>query len=309
MDEKICGVNVDSEGYKRFSVQTYQVPGDYLTRPRTLKECDMIAKSSDFKENLPELSAACQRICNHAAEEIREFYKKRDSRKEFVNMKHNDFGGYFKELQEIHAKAATERKKLLDELKDAQAKCERANREVAHDKVKMAKNRLTLAEAEEDYKSRLKALQERTRNALDLVRAEFETRVNDFYFASGDRLDESMVRLLNSGIKLTDKELNGMFEKNRGNTTMLRLLTEYCSKHEIKNNLAMIYGLSANSGGKHEMEMFDEIERIVRKAVGDDEIGRRTWSVEAGGFEKLSNQAIQKLNNMYVKPQENVNEM
>ena len=68
-----------------------------------------MATSKDY-DAYPYLKAQAQGVVEQVQEEIREYYAARDGRKEYVTMKHNTFSEYIKDLQEIHAKSAPEKK-------------------------------------------------------------------------------------------------------------------------------------------------------------------------------------------------------
>lgn len=145
-------------------------------------------------------------------------------------------------------------------------------------------------------------LQRRTKEDIAAIRKEFDEHIDDFYSVNGDRMDEGTIRLLNSGLKLTDREIDRLVSQNVGNPTMLRLISDHCEKNKLNNKAARIYGSRAKAAGSHEIRIFNQVVDMVEKATSSNDLTADVWSVNKGHFERLSNEAIGNMAEMVVKP-------
>lgn len=217
-------------------------------------------------------------------------------------MKHDTFDGYLRDLQEIHAKTAPERRALKEKMDAAQKRWEEDQREFKGDEHYLAREKVRYLDAQEEYKESVAELQRRTKEEIQAVQAEYEKHVTDFYSANGNRLDEAAVRLLNSGIKLTDTEIDNMVSQNTGNPTMLRLISDHCEKMGIENKNARVYGSLARKAGVDERDAFKVLADMVEKAVSENEETADIWSKPESHFQRLSDQQIGAMGEFFVRP-------
>ena len=298
MNKFVCGMVVDEELYKEYQDKKYVIH----RKEYPLVTIEIMANSKDY-DAYPHLKAQAQGVVEQIQKEIREYYAAKDGRKEYVAMKHDTFGEYLADLQEIHAKVAPERIQLKEKWDQAQKRWQEDQREFKGDEHYLAREKVRYLDAQEEYKNSVQDLQRRTREEIQAVQAEYEKHVTDFYAANGNRLDDATVRLLNSGIKLTDAEIDGMVSQNTGNPTMLRLISDHCEKMGIENQNARVYGSMARKSGSDEREAFKVIADMVEKAVSEDEIVSSTWSKEESHFKRLSDQQIGAMGAFWVKPE------
>ena len=305
MNKLVCGVVVDEALYDKYNLdketgmrRKYMLCG----QERSLDAIEFYAGSADYAKESPELVEEAKRIVGEIRKEIKDYYAAKDGRKEYVAMKHDTFDGYLKDLQEIHAKAAPERRALKEKMDAAQNRWEDDQREFKGDEHYLAREKVRYLDAREEYKGNVMELQRRTKEEIQAVQAEYEKHVTDFYSANGNRLDEAAVRLLNSGIKLTDTEIDGMVSQNIGNPTMLRLVSDHCEKMGIENQNARVYGSLARKAGVDEREAFKVIADMVEKAVSDNEVTADIWSKPESHFQRLSDQQIDAMDGFFVRP-------
>lgn len=87
----------------------------------------------------------------------------------------------------------------------------------------------------EEQEAKLKILEDRTVENLkelsDKLKMVYENKAN----LSGNNLDDEVIKLLNSGIKLTNDEFREITKKHirNNNQTMLRVLENYASKNDL----------------------------------------------------------------------------
>lgn len=299
MNMLVCGIVVDEDIFKEYQGRKYLVDGKEIP----LSTVEIMAHSKEY-DVYPKIKAQAQKIVEHVQKEIKDYYAAKDGRKEHIAMKHDTFDGYLRDLQDIHAKAAPERMQLKEKMDQAQKKWEEDRREFKDDEHYLAREKVRYLDAQEEYKNGIQALQQRTKEEIKAVQDEYEKHVDDFYAANGNRLDDAAVRLLNSGIKLTDAEINGMLEQNRSNPTMLRLISDHCDKQGIGNQTAREYGHLARKGGADERKAFKTVADMVEKAVSENEIHASIWAKEESHFKRLSDEQIGAMGQFLVRPEE-----
>lgn len=297
MSKLVCGIVVDEELYMEYQDKKYRIDGEEYA----LGTIEIMAASKDY-DVYPHLKAQAQGVVEQVQGEIREYYAAKDGRKEYVAMKHDTFDGYLRDLQEIYARTAPERRALKEKMDVAQKRWEEDQREFKGDEHYLAREKVRYLDAQEEYKESVAELQRRTKEEIQAVQAEYEKHVTDFYSANGNRLDEAAVRLLNSGIKLTDTEIDNMVSQNTGNPTMLRLISDHCEKMGIENKNARVYGSLARKAGVDERDAFKVLADMVEKAVSENEKTADIWSKPESHFQRLSDQQIGAMGEFFVRP-------
>lgn len=306
MNRMVLGIVVDDNVYDKYQFdketggrRMYTLCG----QERSLDAIEFYEGSADYAKESPELVKEAKRIAEGIRKEIKQYYAAKDGREEHIAMKHDTFDEYLRDLQEIHAKVAPERRALKEKMDMSHKRWEESQREFKNDEYFLAREKVCYLDAQEEYKRSVSELQRRTREEVEAVQAEYEKHVMDFYAANGNRLDEAAVRLLNSGIKLTESEIDGLVEQNRSNPTMLRLISDHCEKMEIENQNARVYGSLARKGGADEREAFKVIADMVEKAVSENEVTADIWSKPESHFQRLSDQQIGAMGKFWVRPE------
>ncbi len=299
----LCGVTVNDKDYPEFSQKKYKVQNDFKDGERTLCNIEQMAKMKDYRVHYPEFVKACQKIVEQAAREIKNYYASKDGRKGYNAMKHDNFQDYLRDLQEVHKKASEERQSLQANFNKAKEVWIEAQKDKKLSEYESTSAKMAFLAAEREYKEAVADLQKRTKEDVAVIRGEFEEHIEDFYSANGDRMDEGTIRLLNSGIRLTDKEIDRLVSQNISNPTMLRLISDHCDKNKIENKSVRIYGMRAKSFGKHETDIFNQVVGLVENATSKDDLTAKTWGSGNGHFERLSNEAIENMSGMVVKPE------
>lgn len=305
MNRMILGIVVDDDIYNKYQFdketgrrRLYTLCG----QERSLDAIEFYAGSADYAKESPELVKEAKRIAEGIRKEIRQYYAAEDGGEEHTAMKHDTFKEYLRDLQAIHAKVAPERRELKQKWDEAQKRWQDDQRENKGDEHYLAREKVRYLDAQEEYKNGIRDLQRRTQEEIQAVQEEYERHVTDFYLANGNRLDDAAVRLLNSGIKLTDAEIDNMVSQNTGNPTMLRLISDHCDKQGIGNNSVRIYGSLARKSGADEREAFKAVAGMVRNAVSENEITANIWSEEDSHFQRLSEQQIDAMGAFLVRP-------
>lgn len=305
MNRMVLGIVVDDDVYDKYQFdretgrrRMYTLCG----QERSLDAIEFYAGSTDYAKESPELVKEAKRIAEGIRKEIKQYYAAKDGREEHIAMKHDTFDEYLRDLQEIHARVAPERRELKQKWDEAQKRWQEDQREYKNDEHYLAREKVRYLDTQEEYKNGVRDLQRRTQEEIQAVQAEYERHVTDFYLANGNRLDDAAVRLLNSGIKLTDAEIDNMVSQNTGNPTMLRLISDHCDKQGIGNDSVRVYGSLARKNGTDEREAFKAVAGMVRNAVSENEITANIWSEEDSHFQRLSEQQIDAMGAFLVRP-------
>ena len=285
----LLGVEVDPGTYNQYTQKLYAIPelGEL-----TLRTVELYAESHEIKEKYPEASAACKDVLKEIRSAI--------TGEAPHDPKHAGFSEYIDSLGEIYKKAAASRGVLRYQMDKAEETWKKA-RSIDSERD-LARARADYLDALEDYKNKVSALYESTEKEVDELREQLAKDLRDFYAPSGDRIDESTQKLLNSGVGLRESELAGLFEKNLHNVTMLRLLGDYCKNHKVDFPRARVLFSLALSDGKNELDIFNRIAKVLLLAVGQNETSAKVWSPENGHFDKWAAEARNELENFHVKP-------
>ncbi|MBQ8188555.1 MAG: hypothetical protein IJZ44_02135 [Lachnospiraceae bacterium] len=223
-------------------------------------------------------------------------------------MRHDNFGEYIVDLKKIQRVAAMERAEIKQRYDDAEKAWRQSegNPNVSEYDQVMAK--AAWYQSKEIYRSGIEELRKRTDEKIKGIREEFQAHIDDFYSADGSRIDEGLVKLLNSGIKLKSGEIDRLVSQNMNNPTALRLISDYCKEKKVENQSARIYGFQAESAGKEETEIFNAVVAMINRVTGNEEVPAKVWGMGSDYFERFSNDYIKNIANMPVKPESEARE-
>lgn len=303
MIRMLCGLVVDEEGYERFGKKQYSVLNDIVEQKRTLtlEKIEFFANCEDYKKNYPEFVAECKKIVENAVKEIKSYYAARDGREEYKVMKHPNFTGYLKDIQEVQKEAEKKQERLQETLEKARKEWEENRKTTGQSEAWMSYRKSEYLEAEENFKSSIAELRASTAEKLNEIQKELEEHLDDFYAPNGSKLDDPTVKLLNSGIQLKAKELDLLIRKYMDNTTMLRLLVQYGETHEVRTDLLTIVGHYAKLDGKKERELFGELRGVAEKTITQD---KATFNIYQKHFGSMCIDCIANMEKLPVRPAE-----
>lgn len=154
--------------------------------------------------------------------------------------------------------------------------------------------------ANEEYDNSCIGIYNDLKQKLTALKSEFHIHLKGFYEVTPDRIDNNTMALLNSGIDVSEEEIDSLLFKNRFNTTMIRMISNYASKNKKGTNLLTTYRLGATSNGTAEMKAFERFEHFCMNAVATDNAVRRA---NAGCLDRLGAEALESLDEIAIKPQ------
>lgn len=132
MNRMVLGIVVDDDIYDKYQFdketgrrRMYTLCG----QERSLDAIEFYAGSADYAKESPKLVKEAKRIAEGIRKEIKQYYAAKDGRKEHIAMKHDTFEEYLRDLQEIHAKVAPERRELKQKWDEAQKRWQEDQRE------------------------------------------------------------------------------------------------------------------------------------------------------------------------------------
>ena len=301
MSRMICGIVVDEKYYEEFMKRRFTV----LDKEMNATGVHIMATSRDYAENAPEYVEPAQKVREQIRAEIQAYYAAKDGRKEYKAMKHQNFGGYLGDLKELFLQASKEREELKQKFDKAGETWKREETATRGNEYEHTRAHMDFLEAEETYKNGVLELEKKYKKAVEDVRAEFESHLNDFYLPNGNRIDTATVSLLNSGIKLNASELDKLLVQFCDNPTMLRVLGDYSNKNGLnKESRATAYSHTAKGYGAEEKRIFNRVANFVNSTVGVDE--RRFWTWNEKGRNdsaEMIDSAIAEMDGYFVRPQ------
>ena len=149
------------------------------------------------------------------------------------------------------------------------------------------------------YKS-CKEIYNDLKQKLTALKSEFHICLKGFYTITPERIDNNVLALLDSGINISEEEIDGLLFKYRFNTTMIRIVANYAIKNKKETKLLTTYRLGVTSNGTAEMKAFERFEHFCMNAVSTNNALRRA---NAGCLDRLGAEALESLDEIAIKPQ------
>lgn len=287
----LLGLEVDKEVYEAYANKLYTIPGKGVM---TLNAVELYASSEKLADKYPDIAAACRNTVEEIRSEITGEAPQEPARAGFTQ--------YIDKLHALYQSAAPARAALRENMDKIEAKWKTMVNTPNQNEKDLLSAKADFLAAQEEYKAEIDVLYASTQASIDEIREQLSGDLKDFYAPSGDRIDESVQKLLTSGVVLRESEVADLFEKNLSNVTMLRLLCDYCNDHKIDFPRVRVLSSLALSDGRNEMDIFDRVAGPVLLAVGHSETSVKVWSPENGLFDKYVTAAKSELENFYVKP-------
>lgn len=154
--------------------------------------------------------------------------------------------------------------------------------------------------ANEEYDKSCIGIYNDLKQKLTALKSEFHIHLKGFYAVTPDRIDNNTIALLNSGIDVSEEEIDRLLFKYRFNTTMIRMISSYAKKNKKGTNLLTAYRLGATSNGTSEMKAFERFEHFCMNAVSTNNAVRRA---NASCLDRLGAEALESLDEIVLRPQ------
>lgn len=154
--------------------------------------------------------------------------------------------------------------------------------------------------ANEEYDKSCIGIYNDLKQKLTALKSEFHIHLKGFYAVTPDRIDNNTIALLNSGIDVSEEEIDRLLFKYRFNTTMIRMISSYAKKNKKGTNLLTAYTLTVKSGGKAEMNAFNRFMGFCTDSVSTNNAVRRA---NASCLDRLGAEALESLDEIVLRPQ------
>lgn len=154
--------------------------------------------------------------------------------------------------------------------------------------------------ANEEYDNSCIGIYNDLKQKLTALKSEFHICLKGFYTITPERIDNNVLALLDSGINISEEEIDGLLFKYRFNTTMIRIVANYAIKNKKETKLLTTYRLGVTSNGTAEMKAFERFEHFCMNAVSTNNALRRA---NAGCLDRLGAEALESLDEIAIKPQ------
>lgn len=221
MDKKyyLFGVEVDKATYDKYANRKYPFMGS--KNGIGVDVLRLYATDNSIAKDLPEAHREARRIVDEIKAELT------------GSGKPTGFKVFLAELDAAHKEAAAEFKRIHGAMDIANQEYERAQKDTAAPPYMMDIAKGDLARAKMEYEQNKNRPAEIIREKSKEIRARMEAYVSKVYRANPEAVDDSTMRLLESGIVTAD-ELGNLSERFRDNVTMLRLMSAHAKKEARK---------------------------------------------------------------------------
>lgn len=119
-----------------------------------------------------------------------------------------------------------------------------------------------------EHNTNIGAIKNTVFERIESIRKEYEKIVKEEYMPQGSALDTDAVALLQSGIVLTEAEVELLVDKHIDNSTMLRVIEKYVNDNKISVSSALRSAfLRAKNGYEFAMNAYDSFSYKVKNLL------------------------------------------
>lgn len=215
----ILGIEVDKATYDKYANRKYPFMGS--KNGIGVDVLRLYATDEDIAKDLPEVHREARKIVDRIKAELT------------GSGKPTGFKVFLEELNAAHKEAVAEFDRIHGAMKIAEKELERAQKDASAPPYMMDIARGDYARAKMEFEQNKNRPAEIVEGKAKEIRARMEAYVSKVYRANPEAVDESTMRLLESGIVTAD-ELGNLSERFRDNTTMLRLMAAHAKKEARK---------------------------------------------------------------------------
>lgn len=215
----ILGVEVDKATFDKHANRKYP----FMTSKNGigLNTLHLYATDEDIAKDLPEAHREARRIVDQIKAELT------------GSGKPTGFKVFLEELNAAHKEAVAESDRIHGAMATANRELERAQNDKTAPPYMMDIAKGDYARAKMEFEQNKNRPAEIIREKSEKIRARMEAYVSKVYRANPEAVDESTMRLLESGIVTAD-EMGNLSERFCGNVTMLRLMASHAKKEARK---------------------------------------------------------------------------
>lgn len=126
------------------------------------------------------------------------------------------------------------------------------------------------------------------------IRMELMKQTEDFYTINPDRVEPGTMDLLISGV-LNEHDINVLAERNRDNTTMLRMILRTAEKLDSR----LAYKIKNIGTGENEMNILNDLAAWGERCIIEDRI---TANINRQHYDRIYESLCENMENLYAKP-------
>lgn len=290
---KVFGISVDKETFDQYQQKRYQV----CDKNFPMNIVEIYANSKEIETELPEMSKAAKKIINEATKEINTKFGYKNISEEGKNMKKNHLSDYLKEMQKLRDEAAMRTQEIDEHLREEQEKYSEVTgiNEAKLNELERTEARSRYLRAKETHDTESANLRKKVQKTLDNLQEDFYAQVEERYRAKSSDLDDGVIKLLHSGIQLSENELYGLLDDAKYNPTMTRLISDHIINNMIGNKdvskdsklrplREKAFLCKKAASGKEYRQMFDSLRSWTEK----------NYATSGSGFSEQYNQLLEK---------------
>lgn len=148
--------------------------------------------------------------------------------------------------------------------------------------------------ATNEFNTEYEKLLNNTHAKANEIRMELMKQTEDFYTINPDRVEPGTMDLLISGV-LNEHDINVLAERNRDNTTMLRMILRTAEK--LDSGLA--YKIKNIGTGENEMNILNDLATWGERCIIEDRI---TANINRQHYDRIYESLCENMENLYAKP-------
>ena len=278
----IDDIQVNEETFNAYNSRRYEVPG---FGEMTLTAIGIYAHSNEDSE----LHDACYSVLQQIKAEIS------GTDEEPEPVQHQTIDAYIKDLHALYKNVAAERARIEEQRKTDREHAKAAS-DTAESDYEVQAARLMHLEADQNYSNSMKKIQESTEAEISAIREGLQEYLTDYYMPDAEKIDDNAVKLLKSGIKLTDTEISNIARRFKDNPTMMRLLCDLFEEKGINNPDVLMFSKRTKEQGHYELEIFDRVAGYLKNAVYASDVNAVVWRDDNGLFDSIINTAVDDIN-------------
>lgn len=253
MSKILLGITVDDKIYEEYASHKYVMATNNRNGEGTpLSTIIYMASSQDYQINAPEIYTEANNIIESVKKELQEFYK--ISTGKTTVMKYVSFTEFLEKMKNVYVSAMEKYDALADKKEAATATWDEISKPNAASDEELTLAKASFINATNEFNTEYEKLLNNTHAKANEIRMELMKQTEDFYTINPDRVEPGTMDLLISGV-LNEHDINVLAERNRDNTTMLRMILRTAEK--LDSGLA--YKIKNIGTGENEMNILNDL--------------------------------------------------
>ena len=293
MSKILLGITVDDKIYEEYASHKYVMATNNRNGEGTpLSTIIYMASSQDYQINAPEIYTEANNIIESVKKELQEFYK--ISTGKATVLKYVSFTEFLEKMKNVYVSAMEKYDALADKKEAATETWDEIRKPNAASDEELTLAKASFINATNDFNTEYEKLLNDTHAKANEIRMELMKQTEDFYTINPDRVEPGTMDLLMSGV-LNEHDINVLAERNRGNTTMLRMILR--TAEELDSGLA--HKIKNIGTGENEMNILNDVATWGERCISED---RTVANVNRQHYDRIYAGLCEDMENLYAKP-------